>query len=1091
MAINQSVRSLYKILGDIVGKQVFDRLINDSHLNPDLAERKRLAYQYLNSISDIRKILNSDKRNFGEVRQHFDILSKAGNKLIAWVLEAYLLLNQSSTTAAEVTNTVDSSKVFAHNLISTLESMGLNKSQIEAVFTERVSANLVLTAHPTAGIQPDYMHHISNMVEKVQEIAEVLREGKSTLEIEHKIESIQEALKISISHMVRVKPYNEKQLKPFDESKNFLFSVNKIYDIIPEKLVGIESYLKSYLKKSEFILNNDFFRLHSWVARDIDGNPTVSPNEHFAALINESIYFAKRYINDIRKLWQTLSDDFTDNPELPAKTFFRDEQFKALYNKNLENYSGDNSHQAYRVVLEAEVLKPLEKLIGDLVELAGVKYTKLDHKKLSVFDQFSIYEDIVNTFSAIKANKENVNTREIDILIKKLEVFGAHGSFGHTRQGSSIIEKLVSDIYAKQNFSSLADKTKYVLENKANFKELASEHQSLIETYKADDTKDNFKAKQTLELLRLHKLGGLRRQIISMNRDAEDMLNALLLLYSFNTFKCAETVTDPTTGQIYFIGLPESHFQIVPLTEQIIDLRNSYLCTIETLKNPDWRQYLIANNGEYIKMRGPSDSGKQNGFMASQWEMFHSKQLDTIVIDIFNAYLKKALFNVGDELEAWKKVETESAIETKVIKTALKEFKEVFKDFELEKSLWLLAYDKKKFSQLRLVNFDGWGEPIERGGGLEFKHTATATQPLGSQAKYERTLQGGGAQQLGSLFRSEHIVSDFISGVTELAGRNVALADLSFNKNLYLMSANFIDRQNEMIAILRKKLRFEIIGLDLEDDLKCSDESVLRNYFSHVIKSPLIYLDFFNIASRPTSRSGTKIKEFLADESFDNNLDKLAQGLDINEILQILADVRAIPYSAMFSLLGGNHVSFYGFDGLLAKPDLIEFIQDQYHRRLENSESRLIKHMIDSLERGVFTADPEAYQCAHTLIAHTLNSSYDSSKDTLMQRIISGNQVTRNFVAKIKDYTVANPDKVRLEDLMQTCPEERALLIARRNDAAVPRMGIAYSMSRILENCRYRGLNPLEIDSISLPNLDLLRKAFAAGASTFGNGCID
>ena len=49
------------------------------------------------------------------------------------------------------------------------------------------------------------------------------------------------------------------------------------------------------------------------------------------------------------------------------------------------------------------------------------------------------------------------------------------------------------------------------------------------------------------------------------------------------------------------------------------------------------------NNGRFIKMRGPSDSGKQNGFVASQWEMFRSKQLDTIVVKIFNAYLLKYL----------------------------------------------------------------------------------------------------------------------------------------------------------------------------------------------------------------------------------------------------------------------------------------------------------------------------------------------------------------------------------------------------------------------------------------------------------------
>ena len=55
-------------------------------------------------------------------------------------------------------------------------------------------------------------------------------------------------------------------------------------------------------------------------------------------------------------------------------------------------------------------------------------------------------------------------------------------------------------------------------------------------------------------------------------------------------------------------------------------------------------------------MRGPSDSGKQNGFTASQWEMFHSKQLDAITVNIFNSFLMKHLYNDASELEKWQEL---------------------------------------------------------------------------------------------------------------------------------------------------------------------------------------------------------------------------------------------------------------------------------------------------------------------------------------------------------------------------------------------------------------------------------------------------
>ncbi len=201
----------------------------------------------------------------------------------------------------------------------------------------------------------------------------------------------------------------------------------------------------------------------------------------------------------------------------------------------------------------------------------------------------------------------------------------------------------------------------------------------------------------------------------------------------------------------------------------------------------------------------------------------------------------------------------------------------------------------------------------------------------------------------------------------------------------------------------------------------------------------------------------------------------------------MLADIRAIPYAAMFNLVGGNHVSFYGFAALEA--NTVAEIQDYYQRNDASQEHLLIKHIIDSLEKGLFTMDMRCYSTAHSIVERATDPSYDATKDTLMQSFLLAQVAARDFVAKIKNYPKTQDCK--LLDLLINDTETRDLLMARRNDAAVPRIGIAIAMARIIRSAHERSVNPLDIRNISVPQLDLLRKAFASGASTFGNGCID
>ena len=95
--ISYSVRALYRIIGKIIGRQISDRVASDARLDDKAEKRKALAQEVIDSITAFRKELLQG-RDFNKIEQIiadiFEKDEKIAIKQFAWILEAYLLLNQ-------------------------------------------------------------------------------------------------------------------------------------------------------------------------------------------------------------------------------------------------------------------------------------------------------------------------------------------------------------------------------------------------------------------------------------------------------------------------------------------------------------------------------------------------------------------------------------------------------------------------------------------------------------------------------------------------------------------------------------------------------------------------------------------------------------------------------------------------------------------------------------------------------------------------------------------------------------------------------------------------------------------------------------
>ncbi|MFM7459076.1 MAG: hypothetical protein ACKO3R_10545, partial [bacterium] len=89
MAIQPAIRSLYRIIGNLVGKQIWNRINFDSNISPDSNLRKQLAYEFIDYISAFRNILKSEDRDLSKVLTIFNKISEKPEyetKIFAWIL---------------------------------------------------------------------------------------------------------------------------------------------------------------------------------------------------------------------------------------------------------------------------------------------------------------------------------------------------------------------------------------------------------------------------------------------------------------------------------------------------------------------------------------------------------------------------------------------------------------------------------------------------------------------------------------------------------------------------------------------------------------------------------------------------------------------------------------------------------------------------------------------------------------------------------------------------------------------------------------------------------------------------------------------
>jgi len=208
---------------------------------------------------------------------------------------------------------------------------------------------------------------------------------------------------------------------------------------------------------------------------------------------------------------------------------------------------------------------------------------------------------------------------EVQAWLDQIQIFGLHMARLDIRQDSGLYRAVVDEILTSTG----------LIPDIATLDE-AARQQALLQTMGADFELDHDalsdEAKETLELFtllrrvfRTYGSAALGGHVLSMTRTPSDLLTIMWFWRWSERVDTEKGGADPRDATMF---LP-----IVPLFETIDDLQRAPQTMHELLSEPTYREYLRNQGDDQIVMIGYSDSSKDGGYLAAQWELQHSQTL--------------------------------------------------------------------------------------------------------------------------------------------------------------------------------------------------------------------------------------------------------------------------------------------------------------------------------------------------------------------------------------------------------------------------------------------------------------------------------
>ncbi len=484
--------------------------------------------------------------------------------------------------------------------ITDLREIGLDEFEMARIL-KRLDIELVFTAHPTQAKR-------RTVISKLRRIAQALND----LDVRDLLPAEREAIFREITAEITLLwvTHRSRTSKPTvtDEVRTGLYYFDiTLWDVLPD----IYNQMKQALAQNYPALKTPprFLTFGSWIGGDRDGNPNVTADVTAETLRLHRGLAVERHRAQARQLDRSLSisEELVDvNSDLLKALAARGET--ADHVAFLKTRYPNEPYRLWAATLGADLA---DASAGDMVgRLKGLANPSLSMRTLQ--NLLQPLELMDQTLRA--SNLQDIAATDLARMRTQAQVFGLHVARLDIRQYSDFNTAVLAELFARLNLEPDFDK---LPSNKR------AERLSILLQAPAPDLSGlvdlSPETQETLVLFQLLKRAVdfygpelVGPYIVSMTHGPEDILGPLLLAYWHGI--CLQGADQPE-------GL-----SFAPLFETRADLRQAPAIMTALFKHPAYAPHLDRVGREQTIMIGYSDSNKDAGYLAANWELYEAQE---------------------------------------------------------------------------------------------------------------------------------------------------------------------------------------------------------------------------------------------------------------------------------------------------------------------------------------------------------------------------------------------------------------------------------------------------------------------------------
>jgi phosphoenolpyruvate carboxylase len=564
--LSADIKRLGKLLGIIIEEQHGNEALALVEQVRQLAKSRRAGEQTANN--DLITLINSLDDH------HLRVLTKAfGNYFqlinIAEDQQRIRVLRHRERNGNEREN--------ISAALATLKEKGLTASEVRDMLA-KIEVRLVLTAHPSEAKRKEILI-------KLREMALMMRHSDRMTLLPREEKALSDSISERIEELWHTRPTRATKATVADEVQFGLFFItNVIMDEVVDIQAELHAALVEHYPQADWSEIPIVIRYASWVGGDRDGNPNVTADVTLQTLQTLRKAARKTYLADIDQLRYSMTQA-TD--EIGAT----DEMINAV--KPLEGSASPQGQAASKY--PGEVYRQQIELIYHRLE------TDAYHSAEELLNDLNQMIDSLQANGAVRAAHGRLYR-----LMQKVRLFGLHLVPLEIREDARRHRVALAELC---RVYGLSDDFMNVPEHEKQrmlTAELQSNRPFFPDTPHFSDVTNEVIATWRM-IATAHETYGkhcVDTVIASMSEHPSDILTMQLFARE--------------------VGI-EDDIEIVPLFETVDDLIRAPQVMTTLFDNPEYDRYLQGQNYRQQIMLGYSDSNKDGGYLASNWNLYKAQ----------------------------------------------------------------------------------------------------------------------------------------------------------------------------------------------------------------------------------------------------------------------------------------------------------------------------------------------------------------------------------------------------------------------------------------------------------------------------------